>query len=139
MSDRLVSVRHVTQIRQVPEDIYSFLSASAVVRTADLVLRESSSRDEAHWLLHPGDRFGDYLTWLWREDKRGEICLLLADLIADLRDHNADADPRMTLEGLLEGVRLAVYHLSDDETNALVELARKEVPEYYGGDPDRVG
>ena len=89
-------------------------------------------------MLHPGDRFGDYLTWLWREDQRGELCLVLTDLIADLRDHNTESKSSYTLENLLAGVRLAAYHLTDDEVDALVELAREEVPKYYGGDPNRL-
>lgn len=63
--------------------------------------------------------------------------MVLAELIAELRDHNPKSDASITLDDLLDGVRVAAYGLSDDEVEDLIDTARDEVPKYYGGDPNR--
>jgi hypothetical protein len=63
--------------------------------------------------------------------------IFLADVLAGLRDHNplADLDPPVTLDELLRWMQIALPH---DFTgyDQVVAMARREVPGYYGGNPN---
>lgn len=102
---------------------------------ANRILRDQPERDR--W-LHPGDDTGRVIAWLWRSGRADRLMLFLADLVAELRDHNVDApDPKLRLDDLLRGLEWAMPNGFDgDELAALVARAREEVPRYYGADPN---
>lgn len=89
-------------------------------------------RQRSH-VLHPGDAFGDVLAWVWEHD-RTQAMIMLADYLAELRNHGtgaADVDPPVSLDEVLNGLRIALPSGFADRDEVL-EVARNEVPEFYG-------
>jgi hypothetical protein len=123
----------------LPRQVYETLKAGFNASSADWLIRNvlHDRPGQSPRVLHPGDPFGRVFAWVWRDDPDQAI-LLLADYMADLRDHHpraADIDPPLRLDEVLNGLRLALPHDFDDY-QAVVSKARSEVPGYYGADPN---
>jgi hypothetical protein len=115
--------------RQVPDRVYALLQNGFVLDTArDLLKIHADQR-----VLHPGDAFGEVLTWLWRTDPDRAIAMV-RDLLAEVRYHSPDADRSITLGQLLGGVRFSLHAMPDSEFGELMARARREVPDWF--DPD---
>lgn len=78
------------------------------------------------------------LAWLWHMNQDLTM-IFLADLVAQLRVHHRAAPiPALRLEDLLAGLHLAMPKDFDGkELDVLTAKARREVPGYYGSDPNR--
>jgi hypothetical protein len=124
----------------LPRPVYQQLKAGFAARSAEQITRRLL-RDPAKQprFAHPGDPFGTVFAWMWADDP-GQAMIFLADVLAGLRDHNqlADLDPPVTLDELLSWMRIAMPH---DFTgyDQVVATARREVPGYYGSDPNATG
>jgi hypothetical protein len=120
----------------LPQRVYRQLVAAFATHSAEWITRMIQRDPQHRDAMHPGDPFGTVFAWIW-QDNPDQAMLFLADTLAALRDHNpvADLNPRVTLDELLRGMRLALPH---DFTGyqQMVETARREVPVYYGSDPN---
>lgn len=132
---------------QVPPEVFDKLMSGFVQQQAHELLRlfrqtHELMRDVRHhsgykpWaVVLPGDEFGAVLAWLWQTDPRTAM-RLLAEYVAQLRywDELVDHDqPRVRLEDLLRWLPMA---LPGDfaHTEALIERARADVPNYFADD-----
>jgi hypothetical protein len=124
----------------VPRAVYQQLKAGFAARSAEQITRRLL-RHPAHEprLAHPGDPFGTVFAWMWADDQ-DQAMIFLADVLAGLRNFNeiADIDPPVTLDELLRWTRLALPH-GFTGYEQVVATARREVPGYYGSDPNSVG
>lgn len=118
----------------MPIDVLNSLSAGLVRGTADEMLDRLLRLDAAR-LSHPGDGFGRVLAWTWQEQGEGQAALLVADLLAMLREHHPRAEelqPRITLDELVSGLRLALPGaMSDQEVYDVLTAVRQRVPGFY--------
>lgn len=91
---------------------------------------------------HPGDPFGRTLGWLWTAGLHDECVQLVVDYLAEMRQHNPNAPQpgdRLTWESLQFGLRQALDpQVSPEETEALLEYLREQVPRLYGAAPKRL-
>lgn len=89
-------------------------------------------------MSHPGDSFGKVLAWLWRSGREQEAVTLVADLLAEMRQHNPYApEPggRLVWKDLAMGIRQAInapYDLSKDQVDDLLAHLEAKVPAFYG-------
>lgn len=119
-----------------PDRVLSTLIAGCAVRTADQITRDPSSvRDRA---IHIGDPAGRVLGWLWTSRQTRRAMQFLADLIAELRNHHPERiEPRLRLTDVLNGLQFAMPNdFPEEELTALITRAAREVPLYYGSNPD---
>jgi hypothetical protein len=119
--------------------VYETLKAGFVVRSADSLtgqLGENAAHaGPEHRVLHPGDPFGRVFAWVW-DDDQDQAMVLLADYLASLRQgRGADIDPPVRLDEVLAGLSPALPHAFTDYP-AVVAKARRDVPGYYGLDPN---
>lgn len=109
----------------------SYPRCSPVSSSALPLTRCARCRGQA--ALTPGDPFGRVLAWVWRLDP-DRAMVLLADYLAELRDHGYGADevdPPIALKEVLSGLRYALPHGFPDY-DRIVEMARRNVPSLYG-------
>jgi hypothetical protein len=116
----------------VPDAVLTHLLTGLADDTAHKMLR---MQDPASRGLHPGDAYGLVLAWLWRESP-SRVPDFVATLFAQLRKWDERASDSVGLESLLAGIQFSLQGLSPAEVAALVERARREVPELYGGDEE---
>ena len=120
----------------MPRDIYQSLRIGFTTGQATHNLDFARNAEPRPDVFHPGDSFGRVFAWVWRFD-RAEAAQLLADYLADMRDHGpgaSDIDPPVTLDEILDGLRYALPH-GFTEYDEIVAFARRKVPGLYG-DPD---
>lgn len=125
----------MTETVTVPRDVYNSLSALAVAGSADKLL-QMLQRDArtGQRLVHPGDSFGRVVAWVWRED-RARAVLLLADYLAELREHHRLAhqiDPPVTLDEVLWGLEMAWPPDAKADYAAVPDYVRDHIAAYYG-------
>lgn len=77
--------------------------------------------------------------WLWETEPTWAMSML-ADYMARIRKHDELVDrdaPRILLDDVLNGLRFALAFRLDSETaEDFIEEARREVPLYFGSDPN---
>lgn len=119
---------------RVPAPVLRSMLAEAAVGAAELLRRGEPVRGRA---LHPGDPVGRIVAWTWLADP-GRCMVFLADLIAELRDHQPKPiTPKLRLSDLLAGLAFALPgDFPEYEKQALLARAALEVPKMYGADPN---
>lgn len=118
----------------VPARVLRTLLVSTAVGQAELIRREVDGRSSR--VVHPGDPVGRLLAWLWTSGQEDVAMRWLADLVAELRVHQPNpVRPAITFDELLAGLAFAFPDdLEDRDRDALIDRARNDVPQYYGGD-----
>lgn len=116
----------------LPRNVYRHLVAAFAAHSAEWITRMITKNPPHRDAMHPGDPFGTVLAWIW-EDDPDQAMVFLADVMTMLRDHNpVEVSPPVTLDELLSGLRLALPN-GFTGYDQLVEKARREVEDYYGG------
>lgn len=121
----------------IPRSVYQSLKAGANAGYAGDLLRllKLNAASGRPRLVLLDDAFGRIVAWMWSHD-RDETMLLLADYLAQLREHHhlaADVTPLVSLDELLGGLRLAwPPTAAEGELAALADYARHQVAGYYG-------
>jgi len=119
----------------MPQRVYRQLAAGFAIHSAEWITGIITRHPQHRGALHAGDPFGTVFAWMWQDDP-DQAMVFLADTLAALRDHNpVELTPRVTLDELLSSMRLALPHDFTDY-QAVVAMARREVPGYYGPDPN---
>lgn len=127
----------MTDTVTLPRAVYQSLKAGAITGNAGNLLGvlKLNATSGLPRVVHPGDSFGRIVAWMWAQD-REETMLLLADFLAELRDHHAlsgDVTPPVSLAEVLTGLRLAwPPTAADAELADLTDYARTKVASYYG-------
>ena len=115
--------------RSVPDNVFAHLRNGLVFETSHYLLE----RLPRQRVLHPGEAFGQVLTWLWRTDQDGAVKLVV-DLLASVRYHAPRSDKNICLDDLLTGIAFSIRAMSDEESQALFAQARSKVPDYFDAD-----
>jgi len=120
----------------VPHGIVRTLTAGFVADTAALLVRHMNDDPPRITLL--GTPFGRVFAWAWSHD-RDEAMIILSDLLANVRNEQeetgkGDAD-RVRLDEILRALPLCLPAKFADYRE-VVRMARKEVREYLGSDPN---
>jgi hypothetical protein len=118
---------------EVPTDLLSTLLAGFVAGTAARTLQSIDACSTRPALVHPGDSFGRVFAWAWEQDPTMAM-ILLADYLAELRDHGPgapDVDPPISLDEVLDGLRVALPD-GFTEYEQVEEAAREQAPSFYG-------
>ncbi len=120
----------------LPRRVYETLKSAFAAHSAEWVTRQIQDEPQHRKIMHLGDPFGRVFAWVWNDDP-DQAMILLADMLAVLRDHNpvADLNPPVRLDEVLHGLRPALPHDFRDY-DQVVAKARREVQGYYGGDPN---
>jgi len=113
--------------RAVPDHIFEKLIGALISESAAAMLAQRS-RGAA---LHAGEAFGRVLAWLW-ENNTGpdDVLVYVADLVAQVRYHDADADASIALDDVLAGVRRAAAPMAPAEGAAMLACLRAGLPAY---------
>lgn len=104
---------------------------------------------EAHWLLCEGankpapggnwllsDNFGRVLAWLWESGQQFKAADMVAELVAELRNHSPHrTSPRPGFSDLKWGLRSSLpTQFSGEDAKRLMDYLDEIVPDIYGGD-----
>jgi hypothetical protein len=119
----------------VPHSIYTTLRAGFVAQTADAVV--GYMHDVAPRVTDLGSAFGRVFAWEWSRD-RDQAMIMLADLLANIRlrqELTEKTGPPVRLDEILRALPLCLPSKFSDHRE-VVMLARKDVREYYGADPN---
>jgi hypothetical protein len=84
-----------------------------------------------------GSAFGRVFAWEWSRD-RDQAMIMLADLLANIRlrqELTEKTGPPVRLDEILRALPLCLPSKFSDHRE-VVMLARKDVREYYGADPN---
>jgi hypothetical protein len=119
----------------VPFDVYDSLKAGFATGVATTVVDHMGDKDPRITIVNPA--FARVFVWEWRRD-RDLAMIMLADLLASIRDRQEMSDKDEFPVLLDEVLRaLALYLPSDfSEYREVVMMARKEVRQYFGSDPN---
>ncbi|WP_018685395.1 hypothetical protein [Actinokineospora enzanensis] len=118
---------------ELPIQVFASLLDGYVKHTAERQLWRLTRRQGQARILNLDNHFGGVLAWTWGRD-RDRAMVMLADLLAQLRDHHPlrhELEQAITLDELLRAVRIAI-HPDFAERAELIETARRRVPVFYG-------
>jgi hypothetical protein len=115
--------------RSIPDNVFAHLRNGLVFETAHYLLAGHPEQP----VLHPGEAFGQVLTWLWRTDQDAAMKLVV-DLLASVRYHAPGSDKNIRLDDLLAGIAFSIHAMSDEEAGALLARARTAVPDHFDAD-----
>lgn len=118
-----------------PSELIATLLANVATAQAEYALNYTRPSD--HRFVHPGDTLGKIVAWLWTSGQKARLGLLMADYMAELRNHNPrrDLGNLITLDMILRGMPMALpTSFPDAEQSALIDHLRDVVPQFYGGD-----
>lgn len=103
---------------------------------------KSQSHEDPSAPFHPGDPFGDAVSWLWTNGQEERAVGLVADYLAQVRkwDELAITEPprRVTLERMLSGLGFALppNGLAGEQRMALMARLRQDVPKQFSSSLD---
>ncbi|MFA4085269.1 hypothetical protein ONA92_26605 [Mycobacteroides salmoniphilum] len=112
----------------VPASIRRRLLSGFVADAANDIIRTKAQMGGD--LVLVGDSAGAVFQWLWQTDP-DETVLRVADLMSEIHRHNANPDPDITLDEVLEALERA---MPDTPRAAFADIAaecRKRVPNFY--------
>lgn len=124
----------------VPVTVLSTLLVAEATASAHHKLCSGAENDIL--TKHPGDSLGKVLSWLWSAGRQDDCGRLVADYLAEMRQHNPhapDEGRRLTWADLEQGIAYALDpRLSERDVEALLTCLRENVPRYYGEAPKRL-
>ncbi|MBN7567130.1 hypothetical protein ACM0AZ_25200 [Mycobacteroides abscessus subsp. massiliense] len=112
----------------VPASIRRRLLSGFVAHTANDIIRTKAKMGGK--LVLVGDSAGAVFQWLWQTDP-DETVLRIADLMAEIHRHNANPDPDITLDEVLEAFERAMPDMSRLAFADIATECRKRVPKFY--------
>ncbi len=120
-----------TQQYTVPRLVLTAMLRGVVLDTAQLILSSWHSPE----VVHPGDDFGRVFLWLWREDQ-DEAVKLFADVMWNVRRQQPNATKQITLDGLMNGLRLATQGVQPGELATLRDKMLERARFDHAEDPN---
>mgnify|MGYP007028010159 CR=1 FL=1 len=91
--------------------------------------------------FHPGEAIGTLLSALWKEGEHEFLASIVADYMAEMRDHafnRPDVGQRLTLSSFLFSLPTAVKSLEEAEVEKMIKFLYAEVPYHYSDQPDSI-
>lgn len=115
----------------VPSNVLMHLLHGAALDTARLLLDTWKPGDVAH----PGDPFGTVFLWLWRTDQDRAL-RFFSDVLWRVRRTQPDATKAITLDGVLQGLRLAAQGITAAELAEMRPRLTRWLLADHGEDPN---
>lgn len=91
--------------------------------------------------FHPGETIGTLLSALWKEGEHEFLARIVADYMAEMRDHafnRPDVGQRLTLSSFLSSLPIAVNSLDEAEVEKMIKFLDSAVPYHYSDQPDSI-
>jgi hypothetical protein len=119
----------------VPFDVYGSLKAGFITGIATTIVDHMDDEDPRITILNPA--LARIFVWEWQRD-RDLAMIMLADLLASIRGRQEMSDGGESPVLLDEVLRAIALYLPSDfsEYREVVMMARKEVRQYFGSDPN---